>query len=172
MDILSFITDITLIQALLLIAGIILVTIEMFYPGFGLPGILGGIMLIVGIILTAKTISQAIILILIILTILVIALILVLHSAKKGNLSKTLILSQSQNKETGYIGTETYDNYLHKEGTTTTVLRPAGTVDFDGVRLDVVSEGAFIPAGRKVRVTKVEGRRIVVNEVHSISSDT
>lgn len=55
--------------------------------------------------------------------------------------------------------------FLDKKGTTLTVLRPAGTVDFDGVKLDVVSEGDFIPKDTEVKVIKVEGRRIVVRQI-------
>jgi membrane-bound ClpP family serine protease len=164
MELLRLITSINPIQALFIIVGLALVIIEMFHPGFGAPGITGGIMLFVGIALIAKTIPQALILILLILAILGIALTLVLHSATKGNLAKRLVLSNFQNKEAGYIGTEALEYFLDKEGTAITVLRPSGTVDFDGVRVDVVSEGSFIPAGKRVRVIKVEGRRIVVKE--------
>ena len=51
---------------------------------------------------------------------------------------------------------------LGKSGQTRSVLRPAGIADFDGVRLDVVTEGEFIEAGEPVTITRVEGGRIVV----------
>jgi membrane-bound ClpP family serine protease len=44
------------------------------------------------------------------------------------------------------------------------VLRPSGTADFSGVRLDVVSDGDFIPKDSKVVISKVEGHRIVVRK--------
>lgn len=47
-----------IIGIILLIAGFVLAGIEMYLPGFGLPGILGGACLILGIIFTAKTIEQ------------------------------------------------------------------------------------------------------------------
>jgi len=47
----------------------------------------------------------------------------------------------------------------------TTVLRPSGIVNFDGIKLDVVSEGEFIQPGSKVKIIKVEGRRIVVKKI-------
>lgn len=40
-------------------------------------------------------------------------------------------------------------------GTTTTTLRPTGNAEFDNVKLNVVSEGDFIPAGTQVRVIGV-----------------
>ena len=162
----DFLLDITWLQALLLIAGIVLVVFEMFHPGFGAPGITGGILLFLGIMLTAKSILDAVILIIIILAILGIALTIVLHSATRGRLSKILVLSHSQNKEQGYIGTEDLNYFLGKEGIVITPLRPSGSADFDGVKLDVVSDGAFIPKDEKVRIVKVEGRRILVAQIN------
>ncbi|MBY6278389.1 NfeD family protein, partial [Symbiobacterium thermophilum] len=49
-----------------------------------------------------------------------------------------------------------------REGVSLTVLRPAGTAVFDDQRLDVVTEGEFIPAGVPVKIVRVEGTRIVV----------
>ena len=43
-----------------------------------------------------------------------------------------------------------------------TRLRPSGVADFDGVRLDVVSDGEFIDKGTPLVISKVEGNRIVV----------
>lgn len=165
MDAFRFILDIGMIQGLILLAGLVFVIIEMFHPGFGVPGILGVVLLLVGIIMVSETIVDALILIAILLTILAIALKIVLHSVAKGRLSKTLILSHSQNKEGGYIGVEDMKYFLGKEGIAVSILRPSGTVEFDGVRLDVVSEGNFIQEGTKVKVVKVDGRKIVVREI-------
>lgn len=48
-------------------------------------------------------------------------------------------------------------------GTTLTELRPAGVLELDdGSRHDVVSQGAFVERGRRMRVIEVSGNRIVV----------
>lgn len=52
-------------------------------------------------------------------------------------------------------------------GTARSALRPAGTADIDGALVDVVSVGAFIDAGRPVRVVAVEGATVTVEEVAS-----
>ncbi len=166
MDIFDFVTQITLIQGLVLALGIILVIVEMFHPGFGAPGITGIILIILGIVLIAETFEQAVILIILTLAILGIALSVVLHSATKGRLSRTpLILKHTQQKESGYIGIDDLEFFLGKEGISSTVLRPSGVADFDGVKIDVVSEGAYIPQGKKVKVIKVVGMSIIVREV-------
>ena len=55
--------------------------------------------------------------------------------------------------------------FLDKEGISVTVLRPAGTVDIEGIKIDVVTEGEFIQKGTKIKIIKVQGRRIVAKEV-------
>ena len=103
--------------------------------------------------------------VIIIIAILGFVLSIVLSSATKGRLSKTLVLSHTSNREAGFIGTEDLGFFLGKEGVTLTNLRPSGTANFEGVKLDIVSEGDFIPKDTKVRVIKVEGRRIVVRDL-------
>lgn len=49
-----------------------------------------------------------------------------------------------------------------REGVTQTDLRPAGIAQIDGRRVDVVADGAWIEAGRPIRVLAVEGVRVVV----------
>jgi len=165
MDLFSFLDGIQLYQIIILLLGLILLIIEMFTPGFGVAGGLGLVLLVAGIILTASTPLEALAMIVILLVILGAALTVVLHSAAKGKLSKTLVLNDSLNKEAGYIGTEDLEYFIGKEGTTLTVLRPAGTAEFDGIRLDVVSEGDYIPRNSKVKIIQVTGRRIVVRKI-------
>ncbi len=49
-------------------------------------------------------------------------------------------------------------------GTSHSPLRPAGIAVIDGRRVDVVTRGEMIEAGRPVEVIEVEGNRIVVKE--------
>ena len=145
--------------------GFTLMVIEIFHPGFGVFGVFGGILLIAGIVLTAKTLLDGLIMFIVILALLGFMLAIAIQSASKGRLSKILILHSEQKKEAGYIGTEDLDYFLNAEGEALTILRPSGTADFKGVKLDVVTEGDFISKGEKVKVMKVQGRRIVVRKI-------
>ena len=145
--------------------GFTLMVIEIFHPGFGVFGVFGGILLIAGIVLTAKTLMDGLIMFIVILALLGFMLAIAIQSASKGRLSKILILHSEQKKEAGYIGTEDLDYFLNAEGEALTILRPSGTADFKGVKLDVVTEGGFISKGEKVKVMKVQGRRIVVRKI-------
>jgi membrane-bound ClpP family serine protease len=167
-DLFSFISNIGALQAILLIVGLGLLVVEIFHPGFGAPGITGLILLVLGIVLTAKSITEAIIMIIIIIVLLGIAAILFFYSASRGRLSKNIVLSEALNKESGFISTENLEEYLGAEGHAITPLRPAGIAEFDGVKLDVVTQGEFIARDTRVKVISVSGRRIVVREVSSV----
>jgi len=51
---------------------------------------------------------------------------------------------------------------IGKQGFAVSFLRPAGVAAIDGQRVDVLTEGDFVPAGTAVIVTRVEGARIFV----------
>jgi membrane-bound serine protease (ClpP class) len=55
-----------------------------------------------------------------------------------------------------------FSGYLGREGEAHTDLRPAGTAIIDGKKVDVVTAGEPVSRGRRVRVDKVEGNRVVV----------
>lgn len=83
-------------------------------------------------------------------------------------LFKRIILTDSTSTEKGYVSNKNRLELIGVEGMTLTALRPSGTVLIDDERIDVVSEGAFIPKDRKVRIIKTEGSRIVVREVSNL----
>jgi membrane-bound serine protease (ClpP class) len=53
---------------------------------------------------------------------------------------------------------------LNGTGEALTQLRPSGTANINGQRVDVVTEGGLIERGSKIKVVAVEGVRIVVRE--------
>ncbi len=168
MEILSaIINNIDIISGICFILGFILVIVEMFVPGFGVPGVSGTVFFLIGIILTANSILEAFILIIFILLILGVVLTIILRSANKGGVAKGVILSTAMTREKGYIGvgSEDMDYFLNKEGISLTMLRPSGSVDFDGVKLEAITDGEYISKGKKVKVIKVKGRRLIVREV-------
>ncbi|HZW49129.1 MAG TPA: NfeD family protein, partial [Bacillota bacterium] len=92
-------------------------------------------------------------------------LMIILRSAKKGKLAKKLILRLTSKREDGYSATSDHTALLGKEGLALSLLRPSGMGEFDGQRLDVVSEGLYIEPGTKIKIVQTEGRRIVVKPI-------
>ena len=152
---------------ILFLLGIILVVIEMIMPGISVAGILGIISLIAGVILAAQVVSPGVLILIIAAVLLIIAAMLIWlykSATKGGRVSRLLMLNTKTSSEEGYTSTSSPDNLVGMEGITTTPLRPAGTGDFQGKKLDVVTNGEFIPKGIPIRITKVEGFRIVVEK--------
>jgi len=57
---------------------------------------------------------------------------------------------------------ESLHRLIGRRGRAMTPLRPAGSVDFDGRRLDGISEGQYIDGGTLVSAVRVRGRFLVV----------
>jgi len=151
--------------------GLVLLIVEVFMPGFGLPGITGIVLEIACIALTyfSHGSMAALGVTLIILAVIAIAISLALRSANKGKLSRSaVILTETESAEEGYVATRDMDVFLGKTGTTTTVLRPTGMAEFEGVKLNVQSDGEYISKGETVRVDHVEGARVVVRRVSAV----
>lgn len=151
-----------------LVAGLALIICEMFMPGFSLPGILGVIALVFAVIFRAQTgpVEAVIITIALILVFLLVSGFIIFRSLKKGKLSRSpIVLNESITENATAANNEDMQSFVGKEGICLNTLRPSGNADFDGVKLDVLSEGEFIKAGSKVRVVRVEGLKILVKEV-------
>ncbi len=54
---------------------------------------------------------------------------------------------------------------MSAEGVAITTLRPSGTANIKGNKVDVVSEGEMILKNTKIKVTDVKGNRIVIKPV-------
>ena len=146
--------------------GVILLFVEAFVtPGFGVAGIAGLVLVFAGVYFTSGDAIQAIRTIMLSFFGAVAVTGVMLRFFKDSSVWNRLILKDSMNREAGYISTSEPVDLIGKKGRSITMLRPAGIADIDGVRVDVVSEGGFLPAGQPVQVVKVEGSRIIVQLV-------
>lgn len=153
-------------SVLLFIAGIILMLVEAFVvPGFGFAGIAGLGALVVSIVIASASVEQAIISLIIAIVSTVILLAVSFKFMKTRRMWNRLILGVRQEKSEGYVAPEEkLSQLLGEEGVSITPLRPAGSAEINGMRVDVVSEGGFIPSGTKVQVVQIEGTRVVVRQ--------
>ena len=150
---------------LMMLVGVILLVVEMYVPGFGLPGISGIALLALGFILLGPTLAQGLLLFAILAAILCVALSICLYSASKGRLSKSKLVLNDVAVPASAAAENDLNYFIGREGVTHTALRPAGIGEFDGVKLNVVSDGEFIAKDRPIRVQSVEGNRIVVRDI-------
>ncbi len=147
----------------LLIAGFILVGIELVMPGFGAPGISGIICLLGGIILTSQSIEEGLTTTVIVVVILAMMLTLAMTLFKK--VQTPLVLKDELKAQGGYINASDLEYLIGKEGIASTDLKLAGKCSIDGVEFDVMSETSYINRGSKVRISRVHEKIIMVKEV-------
>ena len=155
----------TLIMILCYVFGTGLIVMEAFMPGFGIAGIAGIILEIVAIVLTSTTFGMTwgIIATFAVLLFIGIAVFLSYRSAMKGRLSKSALVLQSTEDETP--STPSLQTWTDREGTAVTALRPAGTIEIDGTRLNASTSGEFLPKGSPVRVTGAEGDHVLIRKI-------
>ena len=143
------------------LVGSALIVTEAFIPGFGVAGISGIILEIVGLRccwLLHGTVPTLLALAGVLLVIGV-AVFLSYRSAKNGRLSNSnLVLKDTETP----AGEDKPDQWIGMEGITVTALRPAGQVEIGGVRLNAASAGEFIGKGTPVLITGTEGDHYTV----------
>ncbi len=150
---------------ILFVVGIALLFVELTIPGFGFPGI-GGMLSIFGSIFMASvSAAQAVISLTTAIILSIILSVLLFKYAPRSKYFDRLILSTQLKTEEGYVGIGDYSSLTGLEGVAVTPMRPAGTAEIDGKKVDVVTLGEYIQPGEGIKVLKVEGNRIVVSKI-------
>ena len=167
----------SIIEILMFVVGLGLILVEVFViPGFGVAGIGGIIMILASLFLSLISqdpfldwddVSNAIIQLSISLLAALILLILLARFLPKSNIFKKFILSEEEKATEGYTSRTSFSELLGAEGKSLTTLRPAGTAEINGKRVDVVTDSEYIEHGKPIIVTAVEGMRVVVREKKS-----
>ena len=149
--------------------GILLVFIELLIlPGFGAAGVPGCLLILIGVgvawwkfgFQTALTYTGATLIGVIPLAIVGLS---VMRATPAG---KAFILRTTQDKEEGFHAPPSeLASLVGKSGKALTPLRPAGAALISGNRVDIVTQGEFVPADTEVEVIFVEGSRVVVRSL-------
>jgi len=150
---------------ILFVLGLGLIILEFFMAG-GIAGSLGGIAIIASLFLASgNVVHMGISILIAIIASILAAIIMVKVLGRKMKFFKKMILTDSTSTESGYVSNKTRVDLVGKVGRTITALRPAGTVELEDERIDVVSEGSFIEKGKHVKIIKAEGSKIVVRDI-------
>ncbi|MEJ2666858.1 MAG: NfeD family protein [Deinococcales bacterium] len=156
------------LDILLILAGVVLLAVEVLViPGFGVAGVLGIAAVVIAVIRIFQG-SAATVLGYSALFggALVAALLWVLPNSKVAAAFRlsTRLTNPPSPVTPGAPGSADRAYLAGREGVALSDLRPAGVARFDEERVDVVSEGDFIPAGSTIRVLRVEGMRVTVRQ--------
>lgn len=150
---------------ILFVFGVALMLVEAFMPGFGVFGIAGLISTLASIVLAAISVQTGMAMLLISIILAgVFSVFAFRFFAGRGAL-RHIILSEEERADLGYVAPLDQKNLVGLKGTALTALRPSGAAMFNGKRIDVVSDGDFIPSGEALIVDRVEGVRVVVHRI-------
>jgi membrane-bound serine protease (ClpP class) len=164
-------------EIVLFVLGVLLILVEIFViPGFGVAGISGlvltlfalGAALIGNVGLSFPTdgaITQAI---LTLAGTLVLTLLFGYSLARflpRSERVNQLVLAPDLGSAFGYTSADTDEALVGQRGTALTTLRPSGTAEIGGRRVDVVSQSTFVAAGEAVEVVNARGSRVEVRPV-------
>jgi len=168
------------LEILLFIMGVVLLIVEIFLiPGFGITGITGIILMVVGLILSRQgfllpkfswqwDILKTNILVVgssIVGAVLLLAILIPLLPRLRP--FNRLILETVQRDESGFVArpSTVKDELLGKRGVAVTTLRPVGKAVFGDEVLEVQAEAEFIERGSHVEIIDASENKIIVKRV-------
>jgi membrane-bound serine protease (ClpP class) len=142
----------------LLVVGILLMLIETVLPGM-VAGLIGFGCMVAAVVVAYQEFGNTggTVTLFIALAMMLAAAILWLRYFPHSRLGRLFVAKES----IGKLGVEQPD-LVGRQGVALTTLRPSGTAEVDGQRLDVVTEGGMIEAGTEIRIVAVEGARVIV----------
>jgi len=148
----------------LCIVGLGLVAAEILLPG-GILGLLGLFSIAIGVFISFNSNGFWPGLITLV-TVLLVGLAIVMFMFKKlpeMKMSKGLCLDKALDDKDELSFTMAVQ--VGDEGVALHLLRPSGTVDFSGARVDVVTSGSPIEANERVKIISIQGARVVVEAI-------
>lgn len=148
-----------------LLAGVVLLLVELAVPGFGIFGVLGILCLTVGTYFVLGGGLTALLVLVGVYALLALALAgLCLYLPKESKYNPFVLWTRQRNSE-GYTGGADLQSLLGQQGRALTTLRPAGTILLGEQRLDVSSLGDYIEKDSQVVIVKVEGSKVFVDKI-------
>ncbi|GAC1443423.1 MAG: hypothetical protein NVSMB59_08010 [Vulcanimicrobiaceae bacterium] len=132
------------------------------FPGHGIAGVLGALALFAAVVLAFGVAFFFIAVQAISIAIVLSAIFFALSTRvfPESAFFRRITFTNVQGPE--YVASRDLRGLVGHVGVATSYLRPAGVADVDGERVDVLTEGDFLPAGARVRVSRVQGSRVFV----------
>jgi len=165
------------LELLLFLAGIILLTVEIFLiPGFGITGISGILLMLISLLYSRidfvwpefdwqwELVYEGILFVGLSLLLSLFCIALLSRFLPHLAPFRKLMLAAVQNPGQGFTVQEAgvEAKWLGRRGTAVTVLRPVGKAEIDDQVIVVESQGEYLESGCSIEVVQVDGNRIVV----------
>ena len=149
------------------LVGVVLLVVEMFMPGFGIPGTSGTLLLVASIVMAwfeygARVgLGMAVA----VLALMGIVISISLKSVNNGKLANSDLMLEGTVNDGGKQERDAMQRMVGKEGKALTALRPVGAVEFENGKMNVQSDGEFIEKDAVVRVMRVSGTTVYVKQI-------
>jgi len=153
---------IQILGIVVLLIGIILIAVEVYMPGFGIPGISGILCTVTGIFLTGRTMQERIIVGVIAIVVIAIMLVISIMLFNSKKIKSPIKLETDLQGKNLFIEEKDMEYLIGRTGQAITDLRPSGKGEFDGVKLDVITSG-YIKKGSKLKITAIKNNKIFVD---------
>ena len=177
-----------ILEVVLFLAGVLFLAVEVFvFPGFGVSGMTGLLLISAGLIMasqdfvvpqTPRQLESMFVSMLVLassaLVFLLAATVLTRHFGAIPVFNRLILkpapdglsagggLQSGENKDSKYTETGVR---IGDKGIAMTALRPAGKARFGDETFDVLADGSFVPAGCPVRIDDIHGSRILVSQI-------
>lgn len=154
---------IQILGIVVLIIGIVLIGIEVFLPGFGVPGISGTICTIAGVFLVGRNMSERVIVATIAIAVIAVMMVVCIKLFNSKKVKSPIKLDTDLQGQNLFIEEKDMEYLIGKKGRAISDLRPSGKGEFDGVKLNVISTG-YICKGKALVITSIKNNSIFVEE--------
>lgn len=150
---------------IIFIAGVTLLTLEIFIPSFGIIGITGLVLVGLAIYNSLRMDGKELFLLIgaslaIVFTVTVYVLL-----GFRANIFDKDILKTVNSRARGFVAKADYTSLVGKKGKSKSILRPTGRIELDGDYYDAISQGDFIENDKDIIVVSVKDGHIVVKEL-------
>ena len=152
----------------LFVLGVIGVLFELhILPGHGIGGALGSLLIMASIVLAFGITDwlRGLEVMAVALIASIVIFILLLRWLPESAFMRRFAFAGAQSTSEGYVAAPTLSHLVGREGVSISQLRPAGFATIDGQRVEVQTEGDFIPPQTAIRVDRVMGAKIFVSRI-------
>ncbi|MCI5714592.1 MAG: hypothetical protein MR288_03070 [Firmicutes bacterium] len=164
------------IPMIIMFAGVLLCIIEVFVPGIGIFGILGGIFSVGGIVarsIMGATVNQIIYMVLVSVSLVCLTIIFMIISTRCGFIKHSALVENKTSVSVDY-GKDNKQllKMLGKTTFATTEFKPTGKFNYNGETFEGTSYGEFISQGEKIQIVEIKADKIYVKVADGIASSS
>lgn len=146
---------------LFFVAGVFLLVVELFIPGFGLAGMAGiGLILASGALAAPNRLAAWLVLSVALFASGIAVAIFILRG--RETIFAQYALTTALTSKRGYTASSSKSALVGETARTVTPLRPAGTIEVGEERYSASAQGTYIAQDEEVEIVRVEGNQIFV----------